>query len=166
MKRSLAVTAVASTAVLAMLVAPQASASGGIWLQQTARPESGQCAEGWNQSWAQWPNGNTGGFVCSRNVDDPSANPDVWLRAGEYQVTGTSNQNPGATVGTPSCMSLGNPDSLVPPSAVRIEPALPGLSVSAFSSILTRVESSNPNNEMVTLDFLCPAGSELISQPG
>jgi hypothetical protein len=37
------------------------------WFQAVGRDSStAACAEGWNPSWAQWPNGGTGGWVCNR----------------------------------------------------------------------------------------------------
>ena len=40
-----------------------------IWHQSHARhaPDA-QCQEGWQASWAQWPNAGTGGFVCNRQI--------------------------------------------------------------------------------------------------
>jgi hypothetical protein len=40
-----------------------------IWHQSHGREESGSpCEEGWQPSWAQWPNEGMGGFVCDRRV--------------------------------------------------------------------------------------------------
>ncbi len=37
------------------------------WLQSHGRlSASDTCEAGWSSSWAQWPNGGTGGFVCNR----------------------------------------------------------------------------------------------------
>lgn len=37
------------------------------WLQQIGRTgASSACLPGWNPSWAEWPNGGAGGFVCTR----------------------------------------------------------------------------------------------------
>jgi hypothetical protein len=36
------------------------------WLQAVGRASGATCPAGWNPSWAQWPNNNTGGFVCVR----------------------------------------------------------------------------------------------------
>jgi len=37
------------------------------WFQAYGRPElSSQCLPGWYGSWAQWPNGSTGGWTCER----------------------------------------------------------------------------------------------------
>lgn len=39
------------------------------WNQAYARTDSGAvCLPGWHPSWAQWPGGGTGGFVCERAV--------------------------------------------------------------------------------------------------
>lgn len=38
------------------------------WHQAYARASGDTCVEGWNPSWAEWPNGNTGGFVCVRTL--------------------------------------------------------------------------------------------------
>jgi hypothetical protein len=57
------------------------------YLQQVVLPESGSCDDippesghwhgtpfgGWSQSWAQWPNGGVGGFVCTRMVETTEA---------------------------------------------------------------------------------------------
>ena len=38
------------------------------WFQSIGRPSADAlCPAGWNPSWAEWPNGHTGGFVCNRN---------------------------------------------------------------------------------------------------
>lgn len=34
------------------------------WMKQYARAEAEACDSEWSPSWAQWPNGGTGGFVC------------------------------------------------------------------------------------------------------
>lgn len=40
-----------------------------IWHQSHARhAQDAQCQEGWQPSWAQWPNAGTGGFVCNRQI--------------------------------------------------------------------------------------------------
>jgi hypothetical protein len=40
-----------------------------LWLQQHGRASTdSMCDSGWGPSWAQWPNGGTGGWVCSRSV--------------------------------------------------------------------------------------------------
>jgi hypothetical protein len=36
------------------------------WLQAYARRSAETCETGWSPSWAEWPNGGTGGFVCVR----------------------------------------------------------------------------------------------------
>lgn len=36
------------------------------WLQAYARKSTDTCDAGWSPSWAEWPNGHTGGFVCVR----------------------------------------------------------------------------------------------------
>lgn len=38
------------------------------WLQAYGRAAGATCDAGWNPSWAQWPNNNTGGFVCVRTI--------------------------------------------------------------------------------------------------
>ena len=38
------------------------------WPQAYARGSGDTCLPGWNPSWAEWPNGNTGGFVCQRTL--------------------------------------------------------------------------------------------------
>lgn len=39
------------------------------WVQAYARASANDtCIEGWSPSWAQWPNGGTGGWVCTRNI--------------------------------------------------------------------------------------------------
>lgn len=39
------------------------------WVQAYGRASAdAACAEGWSPSWAQWPNGNTGGWTCDRTV--------------------------------------------------------------------------------------------------
>jgi hypothetical protein len=63
----------AATGALALALAAAApEAHAGIWLQQSGRLEGDSCLDGWSSSWAEWPNGGTGGFVCSRELDDPS----------------------------------------------------------------------------------------------
>lgn len=34
------------------------------WIKETGRLPGTTCSTGWNTSWAQWMNGNTGGFTC------------------------------------------------------------------------------------------------------
>lgn len=39
------------------------------WQQEYGRGSaSAPCAPGWNESWAQWPHGGVGGFVCERLI--------------------------------------------------------------------------------------------------
>ena len=38
------------------------------WLLQFGRAESDGCPTGWGKSWSEWPNGHTGGFVCTRTI--------------------------------------------------------------------------------------------------
>lgn len=38
------------------------------WLKMIVLPKDGVCPEGWGPSWAQWPNGGTGGYVCVTTV--------------------------------------------------------------------------------------------------
>lgn len=38
------------------------------WHQAYGRGATETCNAGWNPSWAQWPNNNTGGFVCVRSL--------------------------------------------------------------------------------------------------
>jgi len=39
------------------------------WYQSFARPTGETaCITGWHPSWAQWPNGNRGGYVCDRTI--------------------------------------------------------------------------------------------------
>jgi len=39
------------------------------WLQAVGRSSStGGCLDGWGASWAWWPNGGTGGWICERTV--------------------------------------------------------------------------------------------------
>ena len=39
------------------------------WLQSYALSgDETNCMDGWSQSWAQWPNDNSGGFVCNRSI--------------------------------------------------------------------------------------------------
>ena len=39
------------------------------WVQSYGRGSAGEsCKEGWNASWEKWPNGNTGGYVCTRII--------------------------------------------------------------------------------------------------
>lgn len=55
------------------LVVFGAKASASPWLQQTGRDSAeAPCPEGWGPSWAEWPNDHTGGWVCTREVEDPS----------------------------------------------------------------------------------------------
>ncbi len=44
------------------------------WFQSHARINANDtCEAGWSSSWAQWPNGGSGGFVCNRVVAYDSA---------------------------------------------------------------------------------------------
>jgi len=38
------------------------------WPQAYARAHDETCLPGWSPSWAEWPNGRTGGFVCQRTL--------------------------------------------------------------------------------------------------
>lgn len=38
------------------------------WLRQTAREPDSACESGWNPSWAHWPHGYTGGWVCTQTL--------------------------------------------------------------------------------------------------
>lgn len=41
-----------------------------VWHQAVGRASADAvCEEGWNPSWAEWMNGNTGGFTCERVID-------------------------------------------------------------------------------------------------
>lgn len=48
------------------------------WLQMYARPAGAECAATWNPSWAEWPNGGRGGFVCVREYYY-AASEDGWF---------------------------------------------------------------------------------------
>ena len=53
------------------LVAPGSSGGYAIspWMQSIGRPARDvTCPAGWAPSWAQWPNGDSGGFVCDRTI--------------------------------------------------------------------------------------------------
>ena len=40
------------------------------WLQAYGRPTADSiCTEGWNPSWAMWPNDHIGGFTCERRIE-------------------------------------------------------------------------------------------------
>jgi hypothetical protein len=47
------------------------------WLQAYGRGSAETCQTGWSPSWAEWPNGGTGGFVCVRSYIYNRAT-DVW----------------------------------------------------------------------------------------
>jgi hypothetical protein len=47
------------------------------WLQAYARRSADTCQTGWSPSWAEWPNGGTGGFTCERSYIYNRAT-DVW----------------------------------------------------------------------------------------
>lgn len=39
------------------------------WLRMIVRPDKdGACPDGWGPSWAQWPNGGAGGYVCVQTI--------------------------------------------------------------------------------------------------
>jgi YVTN family beta-propeller protein len=39
------------------------------WLKQVGRPSAdAPCESGWSPSWAEWPNGGTGGFTCEQTL--------------------------------------------------------------------------------------------------
>ena len=38
------------------------------WIQAYSRAPQETCQEGWNPSWAQWPNNGAGGSVCTRTL--------------------------------------------------------------------------------------------------
>lgn len=45
------------------------------WLRAYERPAaSATCAEGWNPSWAMWPNEHTGGFTCESRMEYVNGN--------------------------------------------------------------------------------------------
>lgn len=140
------------------------NASGGVWVQQTVREQSDGCPPGWGQSWAQWPHGNTGGFVCNLYVDDPSANPDTWLYWAEILADGTSNNTNGhpgtGETPTPWCSPPGQPSTQVTPFGVRIEPPQSGVSVQIVGN-MTVVTTTSTTDQIVSLFFACPAGHEL-----
>ena len=61
----------------------EAPAAGGStpppWFQSHGRIGANDtCEAGWSSSWAQWPNGGTGGFVCNRVVAYDSASG-TWI---------------------------------------------------------------------------------------
>ena len=63
------------TAFLALVltVAVAYRADAGVWFQSYGREDAdATCEEGWYPSWAYWPNDGAGGWVCNREVDDPS----------------------------------------------------------------------------------------------
>ena len=49
-------------------VSPTAPATPPSWYQSAGRNAGASCDAGWSPSWAQWPNGNTGGFVCNKEI--------------------------------------------------------------------------------------------------
>ena len=50
--------------------AADAPPEGGIpmWFQAVGRAVGASCPEGWNPSWAQWPNAGSGGWTCDRLI--------------------------------------------------------------------------------------------------
>ena len=49
-------------------VSPTAPATPPSWYQSAGRIAGASCDVGWSTSWAQWPNSNTGGFVCNKEI--------------------------------------------------------------------------------------------------
>lgn len=125
--------------LLSLTLVAVVAAQAGVWLQQYGKAEGVACDEGWSESWAEWPNGGTGGFVCTREVDDPSqpvpaaAEPAapapttyVWVYGGSFTLP--ANYGPGSNrlalnicsahtsglyTGNPRAMRVNQPTSVV-----------------------------------------------------
>jgi hypothetical protein len=156
MKRLLAIAVVVSGLFTLVAVAPSASASGGIWVQQTARALTDTCPDGWGQSWAQWPNGNTGGYVCNRYVNDPSANPDVWVWWANLVVLANATE----TTPTPRCLRGDDYANDLAPLDIRLDPSPAGVTIQSWATNTTVVNSTGAS-QTVGLNYLCPQGYEL-----
>jgi len=64
----LSINVVATSVVSTPMAAPPAPTPPP-WAQSTERgDQAASCPTGWGQSWAQWPHGNTGGWVCVRTL--------------------------------------------------------------------------------------------------
>ena len=126
------------TAALALiLVAAAVPAYAGTWLQQYGK--QGDCAEGWGESWAWWPNSGTGGPVCTREVDDPSqpapaetAAPSgpqyAWVRLGT--VTLITRQNGAGSLPLNLCAT--HPNGLYTGSPLGIRTDSPDVTVTWY----------------------------------
>ena len=120
--------------LLSLTLVSAALAQAGVWLQQYGKAEGVACEEGWGESWAMWPNDGTGGFVCTREVDDPSQPVEVaapsgpqyaWVRlgtvtlitrqngAGSLPLNGCATNPSGLYTGSPLNMRVDNPDVTV-----------------------------------------------------
>ena len=119
--------------LLSLTLVAAVAAQAGVWLQQHGKAEGVACEEGWGPSWAEWPNDGTGGFVCTREVDDPSqpaAAPSgpqfAWVDGGSFTLP--ANYGPGSNrlavnicnnhvgglyTGNPRAMRVNQPTSVV-----------------------------------------------------
>jgi hypothetical protein len=51
-----------------------------------SRNIAASCDLGWSPSWAQWPNGNTGGYVCNKEIYMTTSG--TWSSRTQAAVTG------------------------------------------------------------------------------
>ena len=73
---------------------PVRTSSPPVWHQSYSIKQSMDCASGWDQSWAQWPNDGSGGYVCNRVVFYKDG---VWLVSATEEEASVSRPWDGGT---------------------------------------------------------------------
>ena len=88
-KASAFIFGLAGVLAIVLGIAYATSAAAGVWHQSYGRDSATVvCDEGWYPSWAYWPNDGTGGWVCNREVDDPSVPVTASSGGGSTPVSG------------------------------------------------------------------------------
>ena len=138
---------------LAAILAAATVASAGVWYQSYGRVSADAvCEDGWYPSWAQWPNDGTGGWVCDREVDDPSVPVPVVASSGSGGGSGpvgpTLPTAWGSIAGGSMFLAVGNstPMGVAPPCStgtLEIRVTSP-LTVSLSGPVPQAVTVTNP----------------------
>lgn len=145
--------------VLGVLAGSVPAHAEGIWVQQYARAQGASCADGYGQSWAQWPNNGTGGFVCNRYVQDPSANSILtqWLF---WANLGPLSNGATASTPTPWCSAPGS-SAHDPIFGVRLDGTPAGVSVTLSGNLTVIDNQSGSSLARTDLWYLCQVGKTL-----
>jgi hypothetical protein len=89
-------------------------------------------------------------------VNDPSANPDVWLRWTGLLIQANNTES----TPTPRCLLGDDYANDLAPLDIRLDPSPTGVTIQSWA-INTTVVNSTGARQSVGLYYLCPQGYEL-----